>query len=179
MCFALGREKCRGIAKPSPKHAERNLRGTEGEHSRKKGFLKGCLRFPYTLWCPYPLSPGRKPSFLFTAGYARVLAEPTTLLHPKEKDNRATMKFGVALATLGLVAQGSAFVPSFNARQSFVGQTVAHAAAPASTRQTRQVLNMVAAAPAVDTEVLTRVSARAESSPCCAFVSLCVLGTFV
>lgn len=69
------------------------------------------------------------------------------------------MKFGVALATLGLVAQGSAFVPSFNARQSFVGQTVAHAAAPASTRQTRQVLNMVAAAPAVDTEVLTRVSA--------------------
>lgn len=73
------------------------------------------------------------------------------------------MKFGVALATLGLVAQGSAFVPSFNARQSFVGQTVAHAAAPASTRQTRQVLNMVAAAPAVDTEVLTRVSARGES----------------
>ena len=69
------------------------------------------------------------------------------------------MKFGVALATLGLVAQGSAFVPSFNARQSFVGQTAAaHAAAPASTRQTRQVLNMVAAAPAVDTEVLTRVS---------------------
>ncbi len=81
------------------------------------------------------------------------------------------MKFGVALATLGLVAQGSAFVPSFNARQSFVGQTaVAHAAAPASTRQTRHVLNMVAAAPAVDTEVLTRVSAiprrRYESASC-------------
>lgn len=68
------------------------------------------------------------------------------------------MKFGVALATLGLVAQGSAFVPSFNARQSFVGQTVAHAAAPASTRHTRQVLKAVAAAPAVETEVLTRVS---------------------
>lgn len=67
------------------------------------------------------------------------------------------MKFGVALATLGLVAQGSAFVPSFNARQSFVGQTVAHAAAPASTRHTRQVLKAVAAAPAVETEVLTRV----------------------
>lgn len=76
------------------------------------------------------------------------------------------MKFGVALATLGLVAQGSAFVPSFNARQSFVGQTVAHAAAPASTRQTRQVLNMVAAAPAVDTAVLTRVSACTENSAC-------------
>ncbi|CAM9174940.1 unnamed protein product [Pylaiella littoralis] len=72
------------------------------------------------------------------------------------------MKFGVALATLGLVAQGSAFVPSFNARQSFVGQTVAHAAAPASTRHTRQVLKAVAAAPAVETEVLTRAANEAR-----------------
>lgn len=69
------------------------------------------------------------------------------------------MKFGVALATLGLVAQGSAFVPSFNARQTFVGQAVSQpAASPANTRQTRQVLKAVAAAPAVETEVLTRVS---------------------
>lgn len=69
------------------------------------------------------------------------------------------MKFGVALATLGLVTQGSAFVPSFNARQTFVGQAVSHAAtSPASTRHTRQVLKAVAAAPAVETEVLTRVS---------------------
>lgn len=70
------------------------------------------------------------------------------------------MKFGVALATLGLVAQGSAFVPSFNARQTFVGQAVSHAAAtPASTRQTRQVLKAVAAASAVETGVLTKVRA--------------------
>lgn len=77
------------------------------------------------------------------------------------------MKFGVALATLGLVAQGSAFVPSFNARQTFVGQAVSHATSPASTRHTRQVLKAVAAAPAVETEVLTRVSVpiRSVSSP--------------
>lgn len=87
------------------------------------------------------------------------------------------MKFGVALATLGLVAQGSAFVPSFNARQSFVGQTVAHAAAPASTRHTRQVLKAVAAAPAVETEVLTRVRAIAAfSRDLSAYVCLGVCG---
>lgn len=74
------------------------------------------------------------------------------------------MKFGVALATLGLVTQGSAFVPSFNARQTFVGQAVSHATSPVSTRHTRQVLKAVAAAPAVETEVLTRVSVPSSSA---------------
>lgn len=84
------------------------------------------------------------------------------------------MKFGVALAALGLVAQGSAFVPSFNARQTFVGQAVTHAAAtPASTRHTRQVLKAVAAAPAVETEVLTRVGVMNRVSRCCV-VWVCV-----
>lgn len=72
------------------------------------------------------------------------------------------MKPGVALAALGLLAEGSAFVPSFNPRQSFSGNAVVAAApravAPYRTRQTRQVLKAVAAAAAVSTEVLTRVS---------------------
>lgn len=73
------------------------------------------------------------------------------------------MKFGVALATFGLLAESSAFVPSFNARQSFSGKAVvasstARAVVTPTTRQTRQVLKAVAAAPAVDTAVLTRVS---------------------
>lgn len=69
------------------------------------------------------------------------------------------MKFGVALATLGLVEHGSAFVPSSNVRQTFVGQAVIQAATtPRSTRHTRQVLKAVAAAPAIQTETLTKVS---------------------
>lgn len=65
----------------------------------------------------------------------------------------------VALTVLALVGKGTSFVPSLNARWSFAGDVVsapARAATP-STRHTRQVLKAVAAAPAVATEVLTRV----------------------
>lgn len=72
------------------------------------------------------------------------------------------MKSGAALATLSLLAESSAFVPSFSARQSFAGKAVSEAVSAVrpvapSTRQTRQVLKAVAAAPAVDTSVLTKV----------------------
>lgn len=82
------------------------------------------------------------------------------------------MKFGVALATLGLVDYGSAFVPSSNVRHTFVGQAVTQAATtPSSTRHTRQVLKAVAAAPAVQTETLTKVSL--EHYTC--FIKLCTV----
>ena len=78
------------------------------------------------------------------------------------------MKSGTVVATLGLVVQGNAFVTSFNARQTFVGPAVTHATAtPSSTRHTRQVLKAVAAAPAVETEVLTKVRFFHHDCWCC------------
>lgn len=103
---------------------------------------------------------------------------PTRYTERKRRKKLATMKFGVALATFGLLAESSAFVPSFNGRQSFAGKAVvassaARAAVAPSTRQTRQVLKAVAAAPAVDTAVLTRVSVRLLCS-CCPCFYLCL-----
>lgn len=69
------------------------------------------------------------------------------------------MKLGAAIASLGLVHEGSAFIPSLNVRHTFAGQTVLSAvrSTTPSERHTRHVLKAVAAAPAVATEVLTRV----------------------
>lgn len=69
------------------------------------------------------------------------------------------MKLGVAIASLGLVTEGNAFVPSFSAQRAFVGRTVTSTVRPATqgTRHTRQVLKAVVAAPALATEVLTKV----------------------
>lgn len=70
------------------------------------------------------------------------------------------MKSAATLATLSLLTEGSAFVPSFNGRYTFAGQAVSAPARAASTttrRSSRQVLKAVAAAPAVETETLTRV----------------------